>query len=105
MKTYHIPQSALAPSLPPADGRKRIMASYLLRFAAILAVVLGLVSLASGAIVMNGNFELEGVGPTDALFWTGENGTTIVRMPTGGVSGSAGGLVSNTTPVSAAGPF
>lgn len=70
------------------------------------AVVLGFVSLSNAAtIVVNGDFEIEGTGPADALAWTGENGTTIARTPAGGVSGSAGGLVSNTTPVSAAGPF
>jgi hypothetical protein len=55
--------------------------------------------------VVNGDFEIQGTGPTDALAWTGENGTTIIRTATGGVSGSAGGLISNTTPVSAAGPL
>ena len=78
-----------------------------LSFTAVaVAAVLGFASLSNAAtIVVNGNFEIEDTGPADALAWTGENGTTIARTPTGGVSGSAGGLVSNTTPVSAAGPF
>jgi hypothetical protein len=73
--------------------------------AATAAVLISFASLAHGAIVMNGNFEIEGTGPNDALSWTGENGTTIIRTPTDGVSGSAGGRISNTTPVSAAGPL
>jgi hypothetical protein len=67
--------------------------------------VLGFASLAEAAIVSNGAFEIQDASPTDALGWTGENGTTIRRTDTGGVSGSAGGLISNTTPVSAAGPL
>jgi hypothetical protein len=73
--------------------------------AATAGAVLGFASVANAAIVMNGNFEIEGTGPTDALAWTGENGTTIIRAAASGVSGSAGGLISNTTPVSAAGPL
>jgi hypothetical protein len=67
--------------------------------------LLGFGSLSHAAIVANGDFELQGIGPFDAFAWIGENGTTIIRTPTGGVSGSAGGLISNTTPVSAAGPL
>jgi len=55
--------------------------------------------------VTNGAFETQDTSPTDALGWTGENGTTIKRTATGGVGGSAGGLISNTAPVSAAGPL
>jgi hypothetical protein len=55
--------------------------------------------------VVNGDFEIPGTSPNDALAWTGENGTTIIRTPTGGVGGSAGGLISNSIPVSAAGPL
>jgi hypothetical protein len=73
--------------------------------AVISATVLGFTSLSDAAIVMNGDFEIEGIDSADALAWTGENGTTIRRTNTGGVSGSAGGLISNTNPVSAAGPL
>jgi hypothetical protein len=61
--------------------------------------------LANAAIVVNGDFEIQGTGPADALAWTGENGTTIARSASGGVNGSAGMLISNITPVSAAGPL
>lgn len=76
-----------------------------LSLAATAAVVLGFSSLSNAAIVVNGDFELEDTSPTDALAWTGENGTTIARTLNGGVSGTAGLLVSNVTPVSAAGPL
>jgi hypothetical protein len=72
---------------------------------AAAVAVLGFTSLTNAAIVMNGNFEILDTGPTDALGWTGENGTTIIRAAASGVSGSAGVLISNTTPVSAAGPL
>ena len=67
--------------------------------------MLGFASVARSAIVVNGDFEIEDSNPTDALSWTGENGTTIARTVTGGVSGTAGALISNTIPVSAAGPL
>lgn len=73
--------------------------------ATFAAVMLGFATLSDAAIVMNGDFEIMDTGPTDALAWTGENGTTIVRTETGGVGGSAGALISNITPVSAAGPL
>jgi hypothetical protein len=69
------------------------------------AAVFWLGSVGEAAIVVNGNFEIQGTGPLDAAAWTGENGTTIARTPTGGVSGSAGGLITNSTPVSLAGPL
>ena len=72
---------------------------------ATAAVSLSFASLSNGAIVVNGDFEIQGIDSTDALAWTGENGTTIARTLTGGVSGSAGLLISNVTPVSAAGPL
>jgi hypothetical protein len=105
MKTNDTLQAALTTSLKSPGCRRRIMALSNPRLAATAAVLIGFASLANGAIVSNGNFEIEGVGPTDAQSWTGENGTTIIRTPTGGVSGSAGGLISNTIPVSAAGPL
>ena len=67
--------------------------------------MLGFASVARSAIVVNGDFEIEDSNLTDALSWTGENGTTIARTVTGGVSGTAGALISNTIPVSAAGPL
>lgn len=73
--------------------------------AAATAAMLVLVSLSNAAIVVNGNFELEDTGPTDAFAWMGENGTTIIRTANGGVGGTAGGLISNFNPVSAAGPL
>ena len=62
-------------------------------------------ALSHAAIVVNGDFEIQGTGASDALAWGGENGTTIARTVNGGVNGSAGMLISNTTPVSAAGPL
>lgn len=66
--------------------------------------VFGTVLPASAAIVVNGNFEAIGTSATDAANWSGENGTTISRLATGGVGGSAGMLISNVTSASAAGP-
>ena len=77
-----------------------------LSIVAAAAVAFGLTLSSQAAVVVNGNFETAGTGgPTDALGWNGENGTTIARLPTGGVGGSAGALVSNILPTSAAGPF
>src|SRR4029453_9413539 len=91
-------QPALTTSLKPHGCRRRIMALINPPLAATAAVLIGLVSLANGAMVSNGAFEIEGIGPNDALSWTGENGTTIIRTPTGGVSGSAGGVKTQQTP-------
>lgn len=73
--------------------------------ASAVAGALGCASAWGAAIVVNGDFETQGTAPTDAAAWLGENGTTIARTPNGGVGGSAGGMISNTTPTSAAGPF
>jgi hypothetical protein len=105
LKTNDTLEAALITSRKSSSCQRRIMAWRNLSLAATATAVLGFASLANAAIVMNGNFEIEGTGPTDALAWTGENGTTILRTATGGVSGSAGGLISNSTPVSAAGPL
>jgi len=88
----------------PGCQRRIIVLRQLSRIATA-AALLGFASLANAAIVVNGDFEIQDTGPTDALAWTGENGTTIVRTLTGGVSGSSGLLISNVTPVSAAGPL
>jgi hypothetical protein len=106
MNTNNTLQAAHTASRQSPRGQRNIvMALRALSLAATAATVLGIVSPANAAIVMNGNFELQDTAPTDALFWTGENGTTIRRTDTGGVSGSAGGIISNTTPVSATGPL
>jgi hypothetical protein len=70
--------------------------------AAAVVALLGFASVARAAIVVNGAFEIQDTGPTDALAWSGENGTTIARTVSGGVSGTAGALISNATPTSAA---
>jgi len=72
---------------------------------AMAVTVLGFGAVAKAAIVVNGNFEIQDASPADALAWTGENGTTIMRLVSGGVSGTAGALISNTVPTSAAGPL
>jgi PEP-CTERM motif len=105
LKTNETLQATHTASRKLSSSQKRIMPRRNLSLAATAASVLGFASLANAAIVMNGDFEIAGTGPTDALAWTGENGTTIRRTATGGVSGSAGGLISNSTPVSAAGPL
>jgi hypothetical protein len=64
----------------------------------------GFCALSNAAIVVNGDFEIQGTGPTDALVWTGENGTTIARTVSGGVSGSAGMPISRSGPPGPAGP-
>src|SRR5687767_5317292 len=71
---------------------------------AVLSVMLSLASISNGAIVVNGDFEIQGAEVTDALAWAGENGTTIARTASGGVGGSAGMLISNVNLTSAAGP-
>lgn len=75
------------------------------RFAAAMAAAVGFAAPTDAAIVVNGDFEIQATAIDDAMAWTGENGTTIVRVADGGVGGSAGLLVSNVTPVSAAGPL
>lgn len=76
-----------------------------LSIVAASAVIFSAAALSNAAIVVNGGFETAGTGPTDALAWDGENGATITRLPVGGVGGTAGALVSNILPASAAGPF
>ncbi len=76
-----------------------------LSLASAAAAVLPFAPVFGAAIVVNGDFETPGTGPTDAAAWLGENGTTIIRTATGGVGGSAGGLISNVTSTSAAGPL
>jgi hypothetical protein len=105
MKTNDTLQAALATPDKSPGYQGRIMALRHLSLAATVAALPGFASLSNAAIVMNGNFEIQDTSSADALAWSGENGTTIARTPTGGVSGSAGGLVSNVTPVSAAGPL
>src|SRR5687767_10266440 len=90
MKTNDTLQSARTVTGKSPDSQRRLLRH--LTFAATVAAVLGFASLSNGAIVVNGDFELQDTGPADALAWTGENGTTILRTSTGGVGGSAGGL-------------
>ena len=96
-------QAALRIGRKPPTFQKRSLRNLLL--AAAAAAALWLAPQARAQIVKNGAFELQDTNRTDALSWTGENGTTVIRTANGGVGGSAGGLISNTTPVSAAGPL
>ncbi|HET6409571.1 MAG TPA: PEP-CTERM sorting domain-containing protein [Chthoniobacteraceae bacterium] len=105
MKTTHTIGATLNIFRRSPYGQRIIMALRNLSLSAGSAAVFGFSPLANAAIVFNGDFEIEDSSAADALGWTGENGTTIIRTPAGGVSGSAGGLVSNTTPVTAAGPL
>jgi hypothetical protein len=104
MNTNDSLQTSLPQLRESIDIRKTAALRRLSR-AVTATTVLAFASLANAAIVVNGDFELEGTGPTDALAWTGENGSTIARTLTGGVSGSAGLLISNFSPTSAAGPL
>jgi hypothetical protein len=72
---------------------------------AMAAMLFAFTPVAKAAIVVNGDFEIQDTTPADALAWTGENGTTIMRLVSGGVSGTAGALISNTVSTTAAGPL
>src|SRR6187549_3627468 len=90
---------------PLTVSRKRIPILPKLFFTATAATLLAFTPVANAAIVVNGDFEIQDTTPADALAWTGENGTTIMRLVSGGVSGTAGALISNTVSTTAAGPL
>lgn len=105
MKTDVLPESAFTVLRKPSLYQRRIRSLRDSCLSATAAAVLSFASQVNADIIVNGDFETEDTGPTDALAWRGENGTTIIRTATGGVGGSAGGLISNITSTSAAGPL
>jgi hypothetical protein len=96
-----------SPNFPLGRNKAAAFRHWHLHLIAFLATLTLATFANAAAIVVNGTFESVDLDldPANAAAWTGENGTTILRVTAGGVSGTAGISLSNTTSTSALGPF